>query len=65
MATKQEFYTRVHLNDRLTISVFRFQFPFPLFPIAHKKLHKGILKSSVYSRNSSLGENQEGVGVAR
>ena len=34
MATKQGFYSRVHLHDDLTISIFRFRFPFPLFPIA-------------------------------
>ena len=29
MATKQGLYSRVHLRDNLTISVFHFHFPFP------------------------------------
>ena len=31
MATEQGFYSRVHLYDNLTISVFHFHFPFPVF----------------------------------
>ena len=36
--TKQGFHSRIHLYDNLTISVFHFWFPFPLFPIAHSQL---------------------------